>query len=346
MQTIWVSYIRVIACFMVVFLHSVAPLLYVFDELPLHYWLIGNVFDSFVRTCVPLFFMISGFLLLQKDEPLFLYFSKRLSKLFIPLIFWSLFFVFWRTNVEGYVELSLFDFYSMVLTPSYYHLWFLYALIGVYFVIPILRKVVVSASREILIYYCVLWFVAVALVPLVERVTGIESRVDLNSISGYLGYLVLGVVLGNKKVTKKDFLISLGLFFLTTSFTAVGTYFLTVNNGGNFEPYLYEYLAPNTIVAAGSAFCIIKYMVVEGRCWQQNRLKLVVKSIGDCTFGIYLIHPIFLYFLLRGDFGITLSAFSGNPLLYVPLTSLVVFTLSLIVVLAIRTLPIVKLITP
>lgn len=81
-------------------------------------------------------------------------------------------------------------FCSIVLTPSYYHLWFLYALISVYFVIPILRKVVVSASSEILIYYCVLWFVAVALVPLVERVTGIESRIDLNSISGYSGHLV------------------------------------------------------------------------------------------------------------------------------------------------------------
>jgi surface polysaccharide O-acyltransferase-like enzyme len=55
---------------MVVFLHSAGPVLYKYNEVGPSNWFVANVYDSIVRVCVPLFFMISGFLLLYKDESL------------------------------------------------------------------------------------------------------------------------------------------------------------------------------------------------------------------------------------------------------------------------------------
>ncbi|WP_417698524.1 acyltransferase, partial [Psychromonas sp.] len=166
-KVVWVDYLRVIAIGMVVFLHSASPLLYKFNQLPLDYWLIANVYDSMVRVCVPLFFMVSGFLLLQKQEPLGFYFSKRFKKLLVPIIFWSLFFILWKNIVEN-GELPKFEqFYSLLLKPSYYHLWFLYALIGIYLFVPILRIVTNSTDNKLLVYYCLIWFLAVSVIPFI-----------------------------------------------------------------------------------------------------------------------------------------------------------------------------------
>ena len=60
---IWADYIRVVATFCVVFLHSASPLLYRYNELPELYWMIGNIYDSSVRMCIPFFFMLSGFVI-------------------------------------------------------------------------------------------------------------------------------------------------------------------------------------------------------------------------------------------------------------------------------------------
>ncbi|TMM46322.1 acyltransferase [Colwellia ponticola] len=345
-QIIWVDYIRAIACFMVVFLHSAAPLLNKYNELPLNYWFIGNVYDSLVRVCVPLFFMVSGFLLLQKDEALPLYFSKRFSKLFIPIVFWSLFFVLWRSFIENDSPLTFWHLYSLVLIPSYYHLWFLYALIGLYLFVPILRKITNSADNKLLIYYCIIWFLAVSIIPFIEKVSGIDSKIDLNSISGFIGYFVLGFLLGKKEVSTKVFIISCILYLSLVSVTVIGTYYLTMKNEGVFSGYLYSYLAPNTVLAAGSCFILIKYLAINSKLFQMISISKIIKIISSCSFGIYLVHPVFLYLFKNGDLGFQLSAFSGDPLLYIPLTSFFVFTLSFFIIFIIKKIPVLKLIAP
>lgn len=345
-QLIWVEYIRAIACFMVVFLHSAAPLLYKYNDLPLNYWFIGNIYDSLVRVSVPLFFMISGFLLLQKDEPLPLYFSKRFSKLFIPIVFWSLFFVVWGKFIEKDSSPELWHLYSLFLTPSHYHLWFLYALVGLYSFVPLLRKITSSADNNLLIYYCVIWFMAASIIPFIEKISGIDSKIDLNSISGYIGYFVLGFILGRKDISAKVFVVSSALYLSLILLTAVGTYYLTIKNQGIFDEYLYSYLAPNTIIAGGACFILIKYLAINSALLQRESIQKVTKTISSCSFGIYLVHPVFLYLLKNGCLGFELSAFSGNTLLYVPLTSVLVFALSLFVIFIIKKIPTLKLIAP
>lgn len=62
----WVDFVRVLATFLVILLHSAAPLLYQYSSISKADWWVANIYDSISRICVPLFFMISGYLLLEK----------------------------------------------------------------------------------------------------------------------------------------------------------------------------------------------------------------------------------------------------------------------------------------
>ena len=94
---------RAYAIVLVVMVHVAGPVLYEFNTAPRSHWGIANAFDSFARPCVPLFVIISGFLLLdprKRDEPLGDFFKKRLLKVVVPYLFWAAFYIWWRLHVR------------------------------------------------------------------------------------------------------------------------------------------------------------------------------------------------------------------------------------------------------
>src|SRR3546814_18926659 len=87
---------RVVACFMVVILHVAATLFGTFDD----QWWASNFYDSLARSCVPLFLMITGVLLLGKQESLPAFLSKRFAGILPPLLFGSLLLMTWITLMD------------------------------------------------------------------------------------------------------------------------------------------------------------------------------------------------------------------------------------------------------
>jgi len=51
--------------------------------------MIANIYGSIARISVPLFFMMSGYLLLPRTESLRSFYTKRMPKVVLPFIFWS-----------------------------------------------------------------------------------------------------------------------------------------------------------------------------------------------------------------------------------------------------------------
>jgi len=338
-ETLWVDFIRVVAIFSVVWLHSAAPLLYKYNELPHMDWWAGNVYDSIVRMCVPLLFMISGYLLLGKQEPLNIYAVKRINKVVVPLVIWTIFYVFWRYYETGRF-IALKNAFGLLLNPAYYHLWFLYALIGLYLYIPILRVLIQHASKEILYYFVALWFVAVSIIPLVYRLTHIGSSYDMKMISGYVGYLVIGYLLGNVQVDQKWFWRSLAGFVFFAAITMAGTFFLTVRYKGVYDEYFYSYLSPNVILLSVSAFICLKYLA--GRVITSERGEAILASLSAASFGIYFVHPMVISAIGRGWLGIPFDVFSISPVYSVPLLALLTFGISYVITLILRRIPIIQ----
>jgi len=308
--------------------------------------MIGNIFDSSARMSVPIFFMLSGYLLLEKDEPLNIFFKKRFNKVGIPLIVWSLIYIPWNDYYREWPKISIYELYEIVLTPTYYHLWFLYAIIGIYLIMPILRVVVQQSSKSLLYYYILIWFLAASIIPTVEKITGVMSRIDLLAISGFSGYLVLGLLLGKIQLTKRSAVAAGFLSVGCVIITITGTYLLIVRNNGIFSNNYYDYLSPQIVISSVTIFVLIKYIVVNVRAFSNERLLSIIESISFASLGIYLIHPIFIDLLGYGYLGFTLNCYQKHPIFIVPLTAATTFVLSYVSVTILRQIPIVRKITP
>jgi surface polysaccharide O-acyltransferase-like enzyme len=335
-KILWLDFIRCIAAFSVVFLHTSGALLYEYNNIPAFEWWTGNVYDSMVRFCVPYFFILSGCLLLGKQESIKDFFRKRINKILIPFIVWSIIYVFWGYYF-GDKELSFHSFYSIVLSPSYFHLWFFYTLIGLYLFIPILRVFVQAAPKSILYYFVALWFFAVTIIPILSKGLNTNNNIDLKMISGYVGYLVIGYLVKDYRINKKHIWLVLGIAILSLLITIFGIYFLTIQNNGDFNGYFYEYLSPNVITLSVSTFILLK-TIFEDVTISDTQNK-ILQSVSSACFGIYLVHPITLYALSKGFLGFSLDVLSGHAIFVVPLTAFVAFVLSFFLVYIMQKIP-------
>lgn len=149
----WIDLLRVTACFLVVFAHCCDPFVARFDtDRPT--FLQGCALGSAVRCCVPLFVMMTGVLLFPVRNGMSEFYKKRIGRIVVPLIFWSvmlpvLYFIYLNyitTTDNPTIDMSAFTL-EMTITKIWTFifnfnydttpLWYLYMLVGLYFIIPI-----------------------------------------------------------------------------------------------------------------------------------------------------------------------------------------------------------------
>jgi surface polysaccharide O-acyltransferase-like enzyme len=340
----WVDLVRVVAVFQVVLIH----LSYVifFKEEPLSpNWQAANFYDSVSRMGVPLFFMVSGYLLLGKREPVADFFRKRFVKVGVPTLFWSVAYLLWSVEAytngtmnPGRVALSMLK--TMYTGDVEIHLWFLYILIGIYLVAPVLRVYVSAASRRDLAYFMVMWFVATSMLELLQRLTGFRTALVIPVVTGYVGYFVLGYFLADIKLERRSRLLSALGWVVAVAVTYFGTSLLSVD-AAPIDTYFYSYFSPPTILAS-----ICGYLLLKDLGQNPGRAGRVIRTVSASAFGIYLIHIMVVEWLRKGDLGFRIYSWMAPSIYMIPLTALVVFTLSFMIVFAMRKIPALKMLVP
>lgn len=325
-----IAYLRIMACFMVIVLHISGP---VFIQLNGKWWA-GNFYDSLVRSCVPLFLMIAGATLLTKNENIFIFLKKRFVRIIPPLIFWSLFYLFWN-KISGQGARVYTDWlFSILMGPQYFHLWYFYALIGVYFFVSIARYFFQYSSRQEKWYFLLSWFLVSSILPLVFGLLPngalefdrFKSMYQIHWLGGYLGYLVLGAWAVGEGVGAKG---GVKVFLGSSLCIMVGTWGLTAHFGSPNE-LLYHYTSPFVIVAAYGLFRIFMSMNLDD-CSGFNQK--IAPVLSECTLGIFCIH-IFVIEILIIWMGI--SVYLGNPWITIPILSVFVFLISFLLVFVFR----------
>src|SRR5580704_5615484 len=95
-RLLYAGVIRAFALFLVIFGHVFSSYCENLDAYGRGIWWITNVMNTFIRPCGPLFFMVSGLLLLDpaKSEPLSAFFKKRGKKI-LAFAAWSLLYALW-----------------------------------------------------------------------------------------------------------------------------------------------------------------------------------------------------------------------------------------------------------
>jgi surface polysaccharide O-acyltransferase-like enzyme len=337
--------IRSLAIFLVIVLHASNEAL-ASNALGSSYWWTGAVYKTLSLSCVPLFVMLSGALLLQPiklDEPIRVFLKKRLSRIGLAFAFWTIAYLAWSffirqipvtpNNIAQGILKSLFG-------GAYYQFWFIYLIVGLYLITPILRVIVARDNTRITRYLIALWFVAVAILPLVNLATGYVVDSGVFVIGGWVGYFLLGTHL--QKIRIK----ALGLFSLlivTFVWTLLGIWLMSaplMTLGQGY--FFFDYLTANVIVGSAALFMLLMRFHPDWSIGKSTVLKRLIQTISRNTLPIFLFHVIILECFFRGFFGFTLSSATLNPIVEIPLTTALTLLLTLGLVLLMRRVPILQ----
>ena len=326
-REVWIDWLRVAACFMVFVVHSTEPFYLGGDGALIltetdAFW--ASFFDSFVRSCVPLFIIASSYLQFPTHYPTMEFFRRRAVRILVPFLLWTVVYAFrWGEPVENFRNLLLNFNYAAG------HLWFVYMLLGVYLLMPLLSPWAEKVEKkELQIYLGISLFTTI--IPLIrDWATGGATTVIYGPsglprqalfplwgeaswnaygtfyyFSGFIGYLLLGLYfrkfvgeLSWKKTLGiaipcyiAGFAISFGGFLRRVYETAEGTFPV----GGLVEKAVWwETTWCNdtigVVLMAIAWILVFKKIKAEGRFY-----KNVLLPVSKASYGIYLMHLLIL----------------------------------------------------
>lgn len=331
----WINSLRIVALYAVIVLHCTSLLLMQYGKVSVSQWMVADFFNAITRFAVPAFVMVTGALSLRREYEIGDFLKKRLLRVVIPFLFWSLIFVGYSLyNEEITFTADSWANIKLVLHAlkysSSYHLWYVYMLIGLYFFIPVIGKFVRHATEKEILYFLIVWFGVMLLTqPYLSR---FNPSVDMHYFAGFAGYLVLGYYL-----TFKDFKVrnlSLWMWLLATVMIlaiAMGSRWLAADKRWPATMF-YEPVNPFTVLLSGSIFMLFKQSALKISPWMVR----IRDFAGKYNYGIYLAHALVLYFL-EDPFGISYKL--CTPVISIPLTALICFVITLLLVWLINKIP-------
>jgi len=138
-------------------IHTLAGYICGWGHIPYTDWMIATFSGAVARFAVPV--ILSGYLLIDKQENASLFFQKRFNKVIIPLLAWSVIYTVFKTN--SIHSIFTIQFVKELLSSSvYFHLYFLYIIIRLYIVTPVLRAILYKINLKYVYYYIIIWFIS------------------------------------------------------------------------------------------------------------------------------------------------------------------------------------------
>ncbi len=335
-RIIYFDILRIISAFFVVMIHVTAGPIIRLQNDPGFNSVDYNTgvmvfYNVLARGAVPIFFMISGALLLtgKSDASLKTVYTKRIPRILIPLAVWTAFYaavLFLSGLRHSGLSAALTANSIAEIFAGHYHLWFLYVLIVLYMLIPVLN--LLASSRKILLYFCGIIFIFSAIskpvMPLlysVQRVLDqnfengilvLASKIcrfginclDLlfshfsvtNEFSNHLLSFLLGAVLAGIVLTKKQ----KSCLYLCGFACLVFMYFASIFKLLRHSQYDFFLSGIPAIIFAAAVFVLTKEI-----CSQTNFSSIwrkIISGLGRYSFGIYLVHAFFIERVFRRFF--------------------------------------------
>lgn len=301
-RNISLDWMRFTACLLVILQH-VAEFYYVSPELKPNYSdnaILVGIFNSISRTAVPLFIMISGYLLLPMKQTTTVFFKKRFTRILFPFLLWSLIYsVYFTAQADSPVGEWLQTISRIPFIYQAEHLWYVYMLIGLYLLIPILTPWLKSVSKKELEAYLMLWAVTAFLpylrlwIPNIGADTYFNPSPTFYYFSGFAGYLLLGYYIRryNPFSTWKA-LSAILVGWIVTSW--VFLYRLRYSETLQHLELSWGFSTINVVLMSLGLFVLILKV-------KPSRFSIIDKcviSISTLSYGIYLCHVLWLWLYL------------------------------------------------
>ncbi len=306
-RIVFLDWLRVIACFMVMVVHA-SECVYSNDysfSFPSEFarWSVCLI-NGFVRPAVPLFLMASAYLLIPLRTNTSTFFRKRLSRVVIPFIVWLLLYsvlpVLWGEYSIDDVKSNLMQ-VAINFIPRASHLWFIYMLLGIYIIMPVLTPWLNTVSRREEEGYLILWLFTTLFWHAHELCGDVFGECWWNPfplfyyVSGYVGYVLLAHYIRTYLDwnMKKTLLMALPLFIIGYIMCIYSFYTrsFTVDAVSSLElAWQTTSIAP--VIMSFGAFMLIKQIKHSG-----PRLFKIVNSIAGASYGMYLMHMLILPYI-------------------------------------------------
>ncbi len=356
----WVDVLRIFACFLVVLAHCCDPFVGSYDK-SVFDATCGAFWGSMVRPCVPLFAMISGVLLFPVTDDVSTFYKKRLKRILIPLVVWSLalplmYYAYFSTGVvtqnpniamDSYtLSATLNKMYTFIFNFNYdtTPLWYLYMLVGLYLFMPVIGGWLKNASRKDVKLFLMVWGVSMCL-PYVQMAApflgytgnfgnmGILGICDWNPygtfyyFAGFMGYMVLAHYLVKYPLDwswAKTLGVACLMFLVGYAITFFGFLEMQKAFPGDYSKLeiLWYFSGINVFMMTFAVFIVMQKIRVKPNP--------VLTKIAALTFGIYLCHFVLVqvaYDAVMSRIGTILPAY-----ILIPLIAVCSFVISLVLV--------------
>ena len=345
----YIDLMRILACLMVLFAHTgefyyITPTGGVVEN----FTDFVNIYGSLFRIPVPLFVVISGYLLLPIKENQFVFYKKRFGRIISPFLAWSLVYVLVSFLKNEYTSSSqAFERAASIFVNFNWnsgHLWFIYMLIGLYLFIPVISPWVISAGKSQKEFFLFIWAITLFFPYVRTEIPNLLGESFWNEFSttyyfsGFIGYLLLGNYL------KENFTVNLKrdiwLGFTCISLGYVIT-FLVFQNQISFAKTLavlelsWRFNTINIALMVFGFFIIARHFQISSVF-----ISKLLTDISAFTYGIYIIH-----ILVLGETFKILNQITQDPPLLIILNGIFTFSICYIILKLISLLPRSKYIT-
>lgn len=352
-RIVWADVLRLIAILMVIGIHCSDPF-NVSPEARLNpeYNLWGSLYGAFLRPCVPLFVMLTGMLLLPVKQDIGSFYRKRMLRVLVPFVIWSLLYNLfpWITGVLGLDSSVLSAMFAyageqpsqtfesslrnILMIPFNFNtytvpLWYIYMLIGLYLYMPFfsawLKEATEKHIRIFLGLWCLTLFLPYCQEYISDYVGGTCAWNDFGILyyfAGFSGYLLLGHYLKDKKSLFGKYTVALSLACLAAGYAL--TYFgfrqMTAQPGITERQMelFFLYCSPQVLLMTAAWYCLVQRVRIKS-----PRVVAALAHITRCGLGIYMIH----YFIVGIGY-LVIDQMGVSIALRIPATALFVFLVS------------------
>lgn len=329
------SYLRAIACLAIIILHTVYSAVLLFENtISPTTKILSLVIVNCMMWAVPCFVMVTGALLLDPNKKIGYkkLFCKYIYRVFAALIlFGMLFRIFDIFMDKEPVNISAFlkGFYEIFTGTSWSHIWYLYLLIGLYLLLPFYKKIVCYSSKNELIYLLGVYVIFLSILPIL-KIWDLDCGFYIHVSTIYPFYLFCGYAIYNNIFCPNKagslLLILAGTFFIVL-FTIIR--------------WKYEFPSMEILWGYSSVFVIMQAVGLFSLMKNMKEsilapLKYILTKIDEYSFGIYLVHMIFVRLILRY---MQFNPYKNGGIIAFLGVLLIVFSLSYIIVWILKKLP-------
>lgn len=289
-KIVYLEILRVIAIFGVIFCHTKnsGAHHYVETTNSLNYWF-GIFLASVVEFCVPLFFMVTGAVLLNREESIIYVYRHRVLRMAIVTILVNLGQYLW--NYRGnWQDVSLRNYLRLLYEGGVNgYMWFLFAYLSLLMVLPFLQRLVKAIPDDRWFLYLFVGQILLSdFLTIPEIYLGWNhTSLELPILEGHVLASAMGYYVEHRSgelfLKRKNVLILLGISALLTLSSMFVNYSTLTGSQYITRGHLF------TLVYALTIFVTVRYVCHNWKMPQ--KLESIFCFAGAGAFGTYLIEP-------------------------------------------------------